>query len=175
MLGLYNVLIHEYIKTKNEVLKRFPNKKFYCSLFEYKDICVSCSSITGESLVIDNRGIIFPCSDRLNPETQSLGKINKGSVKLEKESFYKEEYNKILKTECGNCPFFSLCGGGCFSTFKRNEEGELLPEGKVKCHLLKDYWNRALYELAIKHEFLEMKLVLTTMLEDWNIYRIQID
>lgn len=100
------------------MLKRFPRKDFYCSLFVYKEVCISCSSITGESLVIDNQGIIFPCSDRLDPETQSLGVIKNGSVKLERESFYKEEYNKLLETECGNCSFFPCVEADVFRVLR---------------------------------------------------------
>lgn len=169
------VLIEEYVKTKEEVLKRFPERCFRCSLFDYKDVCVSCSSITGETPVIDNQGRLFPCSDRLDPVTQSLGKIENGKIVFERESFYKEQYNKLLMTECGNCPFFSLCGGGCFSTFKRDNEGELLPEGKAKCELVKEYWMNAYNQLAEKQAFLEMKLAPVARLKDWNIYEICVD
>lgn len=144
-------------------------------MFVYRDICISCSSITGESPIIDNQGMLFPCSDRLNPETQSLGKIEDGKVKFERESFYKEQYNKMFDTECGNCAFFSVCGGGCYSSFKRNDEGKLLSTGKAKCDLVKEYWKRAYFELAENKKFLEMKLALVTTLTDWNVYQILVE
>lgn len=166
------ILIKEYIRTQKMVLSIYPEREFYSTLFKYKTINISCSSITGESPVIDNQGVLYPCSDRLNNETKSIGHISAGGIKISRESFFKEEYDKLKKTECGRCKFFSLCGGGCFSTFKRDSQGELLAEGKVKCELLKEYWRMAFEQLCQNKEFLELNLIFQETIGNWDIYLI---
>ena len=167
-----NIFIDEYIRTKNEVMKSFPEKRFYSNLFEYKDIQIVCTSASGGSVIIDNNGYLFPCSERLEIDKASIGSIKDGKVSMINDNFIEKEYKKMLKTECGNCMYFSLCAGGCFSSFKRNENGELIDEGKVKCKLVKDFWERAYKELAKSNEFLDMRLVKEESLNSWDIYSV---
>ena len=155
-----------------EVLRKFPEKRFYSNLFDYKDIQIVCASAAGASVIIDNKGYLFPCSERLDAEKASVGYIQDGEISLYKDNFIEEEYKKMLQTECGNCEYFSLCAGGCFSTFKRDNNGKLMNEGKVKCMLIKDFWKMAYEELAKNNEFLDMKLVKEKSLINWDIYSI---
>lgn len=167
------IFIAEYIRTQKMVLKNFSDRKFYSSLFDYKITNISCSSITGESPVIDNRGKIFPCSDRLDFQTHGIGQILDGKIQIKNKSYYEAQYYGLLQTECGNCCYFSLCGGGCPSSFRRDSTGNLLPEGKVKCDLLKKYWNIAFSKLCNEYSFLELYLELDRKEDDWEIYKIQ--
>ena len=169
------MFINEFIKTKSEVIKLYPNKSFSCSLFDLKNVRVPCSSIAGVSPVIDNRGFVFPCSCRLDENTQRMGQIQDGKIIIEQTSFYESIYNKILMTECGKCSYFSLCAGGCPFTFLRDDEGNLVGDGKEKCMLLKKYWEYAFSELGEKKSFLNLKLVEKKCFKNWIIYQIEED
>lgn len=168
-----DIFIEEYIRTQKMVIEKYPGRKFYSTIFKYKMINISCSSITGESPVINNCGKIYPCSDRLNFKTHGIGEIHDGKIEISNVSFFEEQYNKLVKTECGSCKYFSLCGGGCYSLFKRDSTGELLPEGRARCSLLKGYWNIVFKNLCSDLEFLELYLLFDRKENNWDIYKIK--
>ena len=130
----------DFVKNFIEIQKKY-GEKVYCSIFDYNNTPVPCSSITGYTPIINNNGFFMPCSDRLQEKQFALGKLENGKIVSSEKSPFKDYYLKILNSSCSECKWYFQCGGGCPSKISRYSDGSLSPNGIVFCDMIKYYWD----------------------------------
>ncbi len=169
---IYKSFLNSYYRAKNYVRRNYKNKKLYCSLFDYRPKNVFCTSMTGETPVIDNEGKVMPCSDLMDYDKYALGEIKEGDFSSIGKNFYKDLYIKICNTSCGVCKYFYLCGGGCPSTIKRNINGTIQKESISICKQVKKFWNHEFRNLSKNNSSNTMKLKKIESTEQFNLFEI---
>lgn len=133
---------------------------------------VPCSSLTGETPVINTKGKFFPCSNELDEKKYCIGEIKNNKIIYYNNKGYSDIYKAILETKCNNCKSFYFCGGGCSSSIIRDENGNINEKSKTVCSMINYFWDIVFTNLIKDKYFLDMKLVRNKNIKNYEVYEI---